>query len=52
MEDLGAANVQSGGPDGDGGREGGRCRREKRREEEGLGGAEESGLVNNGFALA
>lgn len=27
-------------------------RREKRREEEGLGGTEESGLVNNGFALA
>lgn len=49
MEDLGAANVQSGGPHGDGGREG------REGEKEGGGGSwrpEESGLVNNGFALA
>lgn len=34
MEDLGAANVQSGGPGGDGGREG-----EKEGEKEGGGGS-------------
>lgn len=37
MEDLGAANAQSGGPHGDGDRKGG-TGGGRRREEEGLGG--------------